>query len=95
MYLLFWLQGLRAGSKMSFSPSEGSSRDDDMEDLTSKSHERESSVGAAMDKVVKLLYEGTVRIAYLQKNNDPEAAKIKLREIAGSFKQFSVPQINI
>lgn len=94
LYFLFWLQGLRAGSKMSFGTTQSSGSDDDMEDLTSKSHERESSIGAAMDKVVKLLYEANIRLVYLQKNKDPEAAKIKLREMAGAFKQFNVPQIN-
>jgi len=93
LYFIFWLQGLRAGSKISYSQ-DSHQTDDDMEDLTSKSHERESSTGAAMDKVVKLLYEGNIRILYLQKKKDPQTAKVKLREIAGSFKQFNIPQIN-
>ncbi|MFC1647630.1 type IV secretory system conjugative DNA transfer family protein [Patescibacteria group bacterium] len=94
MYFVFWLQGLKVGTKISFKADDRASSDDDIEDLTSKSHERESSAGAAMDKVVKLLYEANVRILYLQKNKNPESAKIKLREIAGSFKQFNIPQIN-
>lgn len=92
VYFLLWLQGLKAGTSASFKSREAS--ESEMEDLTSKSHERESSATAAMDKVNKLLYEGNIRIIYIQKNRDPEAAKIKLREIAGSFKQFNVPQIN-
>ena len=93
LYFIFWLQGLKAGSKISLQ-ADGGGSDDDIEDLTSKSHERESSTGAAMDKVVKLMYEGNIRILYLQKKKDPQAAKIKLREIAGSFKQFNIPQVN-
>ncbi|MFC1600245.1 type IV secretory system conjugative DNA transfer family protein [Patescibacteria group bacterium] len=94
LYFFFWVQGLKAGSKISFSAGDSHKSDDDIEDLTSKSHERESSTGAAMDKVVKLLYEGSIRILYLQKKKNPQSAKIKLREIAGSFKQFNIPQIN-
>jgi len=94
LYFVFWLQGLKSGTTVSFNASEGSQSNDDIEDLTSKSHERESSTGAAMDKVVKLLYEGNVRILYMQKNKNTETAKIKLREIAGSFKQFNIPQVN-
>lgn len=93
LYSILWLQGIKVGSKISYS-GDTVKNEDDMEDLTSKSHERESSTGAAMDKVVKLLYEGNIRILYLQKKKDPQAAKIKLREIAGSFKQFNIPQIN-
>ncbi len=92
LYFIFWLQGLNSSSKINLST--GESNDDELEDTVSKSHDRESSVGAAIDKVVKLLYETNIRIVYIQKNKDPETALIKLREMSGSFKQFSVPQIN-
>jgi hypothetical protein len=94
-YFLMWIQGLKAGTKMSFKAGgEGGSDEQDIEDLTSRSHERETSTSAAMDKVVKLLYEANIRIMYLPKKKDFETAKIKLREIAGSFKQFNIPQLN-
>jgi len=84
LYSIFWLQGIKAGSNINFQ-GESSGGSNEIDDETSKSHERESSTGAAMDKVVKLMYEGSIRILYLQKKKDPQAAKIKLREIAGSF----------
>ncbi len=95
VYLILWIHGLKAGTKMSFqSTADSGGSEQDIEDLTSRSHERETSTSAAMDKVVKLLYEANIRIIYVQKNKNPETAKIKLREIAGSFKQFNIPQLN-
>ena len=90
LYFIFWIHGLKAGTKASFSDSGGS----DIDDATSRSHERETGTAAAMDKVVKLLYESNIRIMYLQKEPNKEIARVKLKEMASSFKQFNVPQIN-
>ncbi|MBD3327735.1 type IV secretion system DNA-binding domain-containing protein [Candidatus Peregrinibacteria bacterium] len=48
----------------------------------------------AINKVSKLLYEANIRIVYIPKKKNKESAIVKLREIAGSFKQFNIPQIN-
>jgi len=93
VYFVFWIHGLKAGTKMSFSSGD-SGGSDDIEDATSRSHERETGNTAAMDKVVKLLYEANIRIVYVQKKRDKELALVKLQEMAGSFKQFNIPQIN-
>jgi len=93
VYFIFWIHGLKAGTKMSFSAGDNNGGDD-IDDATSRTHERETGNAAAIDKVVKLLYETNVRIVYMQKQRNKETARVKLQEIAGSFKQFNVPQIN-
>ena len=97
VYFVFWIQGLivNAGYGMDVgSQSGGFSVQDDMDELTSKTHDRESDIDAAMDKVVRPLYEVTIRIVYLPKNLDEHKAEVKLREIVGSFKQFNFPHLN-
>ncbi len=89
LYFIFWIHGLKAGTKASFGES-----GNNIDDTTSRSHERETGTAAAMDKVVKLLYEANIRIMYLQKDHNKETSRVKLKEIASSFKQFNVPQIN-
>lgn len=90
-YWSFALQGLRA-EKVRLTASGGV--DDNVEEQISKSHDKETAMVAAIDKVGKLLYEVNVRIVYVPKAADKEAAMIKLREIAGSFKQFNIPHLN-
>lgn len=91
LYFIFWIHGLKAGGTSSFS-SEGGG--ESIDDAVSRTHEKETGTAAAMDKVVKLLYEANVRILYLQKQRNKEVANVKLQEIAGSFKQFNIPQVN-
>ena len=88
IYWLFGLQGLNSGA--SVENSNASVAPDD----SSRTHDRESGLQGAQDKVGKLLYEANVRIVYVPKHANKDVALVKLREIAGSFKQFSVPQVN-
>lgn len=90
LYWSFALQGIKAG-KVSTSPG---LEDDTVEEQMSKSHDRETSMVAAIDKVGKLLYEANLRVVYVPKVANKEVAMVKLREIAGSFKQFNIPQLN-
>jgi hypothetical protein len=92
VYWLFALQGLKAGTNVLNTETESSGGE--IQEQISKTHEKETSVVAAMDKVGKLLYETTIRIVYLPKDSGRETAMIKLREIAGSFKQFNIPHLN-
>lgn len=85
VYWIFALQGIKAGA-----PSEGGEAPSDI----SKVHDRESPLEGATDKVGKLMYETNVRIVYVPKHANKDVALVKLREIAGSFKQFSIPQVN-
>jgi len=88
IYFLFWLRGMGANSTSVDMPSS------DPDEGTSRTHDRETASSAAMDKVVKLLYETTIRVVYVQKDRNRETARIKLQEIASSFKQFNIPQLN-
>ena len=100
IYFIFWIQGLLVIAKVDTSAILGSSEaknfssSDDIEEISSKSHERETAMDAAMDKAARLLYAVNIRIVYASKNNSIERAKVKLREVAGAFKQFNIPQLN-
>ncbi len=92
VYFMFAFHGLKAGTHAL--DTEKSGKGHDVEEQISKTHEKETSVVAAIDKVGKLLYETSIRIIYIPKVESRELAMIKLREIAGSFKQFNIPQLN-
>lgn len=94
VYIVFWFQGFlaMAGVSMEITSSGGSS--DDLEEVTSKSHEKEKTMDAAIDKVVRPLFSATIRIVYVPVEKDFAKAKVKVREIVGSFKQFSAPHLN-
>ena len=89
IYFIFWLRSMGANSTSVDMPSSS-----DPDESTSRTHDRETASSAAMDKVVKLLYETTIRVVYVQKDRNQETARIKLQEIASSFKQFNIPQLN-
>jgi hypothetical protein len=99
VYFFFWIQGLMvtAGidSGRGVSGMGGSiSSHDDVEELTNKSHERESDMDAAIDKVVRPLFEVNIRITHVPKTKDHKKATVKLKEIVGAFKQFNYPHLN-
>ena len=82
-------------------PSNGPSRSNLEEDddamgsqASSRSHDRETSIMGAQDKLGRLLFKATVRISVLYPKAQPELAREKLSEITGSFRQFSLPQSN-
>jgi hypothetical protein len=91
-YFLFAFEGLKAGTHAL--DMEGAKGGHEVEEQSSKTHEKETSTVAAIDKVGKLLYETVIRIVYVPKVAGKELAMVKLREIAGSFKQFNIPQLN-
>lgn len=97
-YFLLWLQGLQAGvSKRKTMRLDGSfsqTEDDELREEMSRSHERETGLGAALDKASKLLYEVNIRVFYSPKEKDKVASEVKIREIASAFKQFHIPQLN-
>lgn len=93
VYFMFWLRGFFITAHIDFSP-EISSSNDDVEEMSSKSHERETNIDAAIDKVGRPLFDATVRIVYVPKDKNHKKSKVKLREIVGSFKQFNYPTLN-
>lgn len=95
LYIYFWFRGILSGMKAGNIGFESGSADgDELREEMSRAHERETDIDAAVDKISKLLFEATVRIAYVPKNFDMETAQIKVREIAGAFKQFNIPHLN-
>lgn len=62
--------------------------------VSSRSHDREDSVAGAADKVNRLLFLSTVRLSVIVPKGKREEAEAKLTEMAGSFRQFSLPQSN-
>ena len=90
VYLLFWM--LRGGKLSDISMK--SSNQDDLNDATSSSHDREDSITAALDKVTKITYATNIRIIYIPRKENIDLAEVKLNEIAGSFKQFNLPNLN-
>jgi Helicase HerA, central domain/TraM recognition site of TraD and TraG len=97
LYFVFWIQGLLITAKIDTDQAglgSSISSSDDIEELTNKSHERESDMDAAMDKVIRPLFEVTIRLVHIPKKKNAKKAQIKLREIVGAFKQFSYPHLN-
>ncbi len=92
VYWIMWFQGVFSGTSVLDAGGHGS--DEEVEEQISKTHEKETSMVAAIDKVGKLLYEVSIRIVYVPKEKNPDVALLKLREIAGSFKQFNIPHLN-
>jgi hypothetical protein len=85
LYLIFFLQGFKLGGK---------EFDNKVEEHSSRGHDNETPIMAAMDKVGRIFYETTIRIVYVPRSDNKEVAEIKVREIAGSFKQFNLPHFN-
>ncbi len=92
VYWLFAMQGVFSGTH-AFDAVDSKS-DEDVEEQVSKTHEKETVMVAAIDKVGKLMYEANIRIVYVPKIKNSEVALVKLREIAGAFKQFNIPHLN-
>ncbi len=49
---------------------------------------------SAKEKLSGLLFGVNIRIVYIPKQKDHAASVVKLKEIAGSFKQFNMPTLN-
>jgi hypothetical protein len=62
--------------------------------VSMRSHEREDSVSAAVDKVNRLLWTCSIRISVVAPAACKQEAIAKIHEIAGSFLQFTLPSSN-
>jgi hypothetical protein len=98
IYLLLWFRrktsGIKGGSLIVPSTGGGGGYDDELEEMTSRNHDRETVMQACTDKVTKLMFETNIRIGYKPSNGDVESAKMKVKEIAGTFIQFNQPLLN-
>ncbi len=98
VYFIFWLQGLfiNAGIKTNMTAMDAAfmASSEIVDEAVSGSHDRETNIDAAMDKVIRPLFNVNIRIVYVPKSKSKQKAQIKLREIVGSFKQFNYPHLN-
>ena len=89
VYFVFWLQGLfiNAGLKTSMTAMDAAfmASSEIVDEAVSGSHDRETNIDAAMDKVIRPLFNVNIRIVYIPKNKNKQKAHIKLREIVGAF----------
>jgi len=95
----FFMGGFRAWpfvSRFMKSPLAETSYHDDSDDAraSARSHDREDAVGAAYDKVNRQLFLCNVRVSVIARKGNTQAALQKLKEIAGSFSQFTLPNCN-
>jgi hypothetical protein len=61
---------------------------------SARSHEREDSITGAFDKLNRLIFTANLRISVIAPADCKEEAEAKVREIASSFKQFTIPSCN-
>ena len=99
LYFFFWFRrktsGFKGGSlTMGVAGGGGGGGGDDLEEGLSKTHDRENTMQACIDKIGKLLFEANIRIGYVTDNGDIPNAKLKIKEITGTFKQFNQPLLN-
>jgi len=78
--------------------SETASDDPRYEDSVSRmgrrSHESEDPLAAVADKANRLLFTCNVRVNVISRSGQTDLAEQKLEEIAGSFRQFTLPHCN-
>lgn len=92
VYILFWiLRGFRGGTLDLGSKGGG---EDELDEKVSSRHDTEDPISAAVDKVTHLPFDVNIRIVYIPRKENIDMAEIKLNEIAGSFKQFTLPHMN-
>ena len=82
----FWI--LRRGHKLG--DLQLGENESDVEVEMSRTHDRENEMTAGSDKISKLAFACGVRVVHFANFKNPA----KVKEIAGSFRQFSVPQLN-
>ncbi|MBU0767103.1 type IV secretory system conjugative DNA transfer family protein [Patescibacteria group bacterium] len=68
--------------------------EEDMQRASARSHDRENSVAAALDKVNRLLFLCNVRISVIAPKGHTDEARAQIDEIVGGFRQFALPNCN-
>jgi hypothetical protein len=88
-----WLSKV-AKASMSIVSSGESESGDEAAKLSGRNHDREDSVAGAVDKVNRLLFVANVRVSVITPAAHVADAAAKVKEIAGSFRQFTLPTSN-
>lgn len=87
LYFIFWvLRGVGSADLPRASR--------DLDEEVSASHDREDPITGAVDKVSRLTFDAAIRLVYIVRKENLDQAEVKLKEIAGSFRQFNMPQMN-
>ena len=68
--------------------------DEDAMRKSTRTHEKEDALIGAVDKVNRLLFRANIRLSVIAPKAHAKEAVSKLSEIAGSFRQFTLPQSN-
>lgn len=91
-----WFAPPQGGTKVSLLTGEEMSdlSAEEMQKVSARSHDREDPVAAAVDKVNRLLFLVNVRVSVIAPAEEQERARMKIEEIGGSFRQFTLPQCN-
>ena len=71
-----------------------SSDPDDLGQTSARTHDREDGISGAADKVNRLLFTCNIRLSVIAPKAQKALAEEKLREMAGTFRQFALPQSN-
>ena len=66
----------------------------EMERASARTHDREDASGGAQDKVNRLMFICNIRLSVIAPKDKRIEAQQKLEEMAGSFRQFALPQSN-
>ncbi|MDO8649075.1 MAG: type IV secretion system DNA-binding domain-containing protein [Candidatus Peregrinibacteria bacterium] len=87
---------LKTGKSVSILTGQETLSEDPEEAMRSvmRSHEREDALGAAVDKLNRLLFLVNVRVSVITPKAHVAEAEVKVEEIASSFRQFTLPQCN-
>ncbi len=92
---LFFLWGKNRPHSSIVSRDNSEETEGEVDERTSSGrHDRETVYGASYDKVSRQAFCVNIRAAYIHDDEDALHAEAKLREIAGTFQQFSQPQLN-
>ncbi len=94
LLLLFGWGGLKSIGAEDIGNNEDEEDSLDREEQTSGRHERETVFSASYDKISRLSFATNIRAIYIHSDPDELHAQAKIREIVGTFQQFSLPRMN-
>ncbi len=92
--MCIFLFGWKKGGSLDSVRTNDEEEDLDRQAQTSSRHDRETLFTAGYDKLIRLNFGVNIRAVYIHSDPDPLHAEAKIREIVGSFQQFSLAEHN-
>jgi len=86
--------GFKALPTADGAPADNDEADMDRQSKSSSRHDQETVFTAAYDKLIRLNFAVNIRAVYIHSDPDELHAEAKIRELAGSFQQFSLADHN-